>query len=116
MRFRFLQRALNISGFAGSGQANQHVTRQTKGRYLACENFIKTIIVARGSEQSAIACEANRRIRATVPGEAHHELSRKMCRVSRAAAISAHQQFISGTQTLLDQIGSFDDSGFEARK
>jgi hypothetical protein len=32
-----------------------------------------------------------------------------MCRVSRAAAISAYKQFLSHTQTLLDQIGGLDD-------
>jgi hypothetical protein len=48
--------------FAESRQANQHITRRAKGRYRACENFIETIIVAHDTEQSAIACETNRRL------------------------------------------------------
>src|SRR5438132_2053406 len=46
--------ALHIFRFAGSSQANQHVTRRAKGRHLACEDFIEAIFVARGNEQSAI--------------------------------------------------------------
>jgi hypothetical protein len=66
--------------------------------------------------KSAIAYETNRRIGATALGETHHQLSHKMCRVSRAAAISAYKQFLSDTQILLDQIRRLDESGFEARK
>jgi hypothetical protein len=86
--------ALHIFRFAGSGQANQHVTRRAKGRYLACENFIETIIVAGGSENAPVAGETNRRVRATVPGETHHKLSLKnvprqpRCRHFRIQAIS----------------------------
>src|SRR5206468_7020737 len=77
----------------------------TKRSHLACENFIETIIIRSRCEKSAIACKANRRMRATVLGETHYELGREMRRIGRASTIPAHEQFVSGAQTLLDQIG-----------
>jgi hypothetical protein len=44
-------------------------------------------------------------MRATVLGETHYELGREMRRISRTSTIPAHEQFVSGPQTLLDQIG-----------
>ena len=109
--------ALHIFRFAGSGQANQHATRRAKGRYLACENFVETIIVAGGS-QNAPPSPARQ-----IAGYARRSLAKrttssvsKMCRVSRAAVISAYKQFLSHTQTLLDQIGSLEDPELRGSK
>ena len=54
-RLCFLQGALNIFRFTGRRQANQHISRKAKCRHLASENFVEAIIVARGSEKSAVA-------------------------------------------------------------
>ncbi len=86
-RFRFLQRAQDIFRLARSRQANERISRLTKCRYLACENFIEAVIVCGRSEKPAIARETNRRLRPAIPGETHYELSRKMGRVSRAPTI-----------------------------
>ena len=69
-RFRFFQRAPDIFGFPGSRQANEQIAWNTKGGHLASENFIESIIIARGSQQSAIARQTNRRIRSAIFAEA----------------------------------------------
>jgi hypothetical protein len=47
--------------------------------------------------------ETNRRKRRSIVGKTHDQLRREMGCVS-AAAVPAHQQFVSRTQTLIDQI------------
>jgi len=78
-------------------------------RNLACENFIEAVIVCGRSEKSAIAREANRRLRPAVLRETHYELGRKMRGISRAPAISANEQFVSRAQTFFDQIGGLSN-------
>jgi hypothetical protein len=95
--------ALHIFRFAGSSQANQHVTRRAKGRHLACENFIEAIFVARGNGQSAIACETKSPDYARRPlGETHYEFCRKLCGIGRAPTVPANKQFVPRAQTLFD--------------
>ena len=103
-RFCFFQRALDIFGFPGSRQANEQIAGHTKGGHLACENFVESIIIARGSQQRAVARETNRRIRSAIFAEAYDKLGCEMRGVSRATPIAADEQFVSRAQTLLDQI------------
>jgi hypothetical protein len=103
--------ALHIFRFAGSSQANQHVTRRAKGRYLACENFIETIIVAHGSEQSAIACETNGRITRDGPwidgpqAQSQNVPCQPRCRHFRIQAISFRHADIVRLDRQLRRIG-----------
>ena len=89
----------------GSGQANEHIARNTERRHLTRKDFIETIIVPSGGENSAIARETNRRKRTSIFSKTHDKLRRKMGCISRAAAVPAHQQFVACAQTLIDHIG-----------
>ena len=76
----------------------------TERRHLTRKNFIEAIIIPCGGENSAIARETNRRKRRSIVGKTHDKLRRKMGCIGRAAAVPAHQQFVSCAQTLIDQI------------
>ena len=65
-RFRFFQRAPDVFRFAGSRQADEHVARHAERRNLTGKNFIESIIVACGSEKSAIARQTDRRVSAAI--------------------------------------------------
>src|SRR6266581_2534505 len=69
----------------------------------------KAIVFNLRTFASSIARKTNRRMRATVLGETHYELGREMRRIGRTSTIPAHEQFVSGPQTLLDQIGGLCD-------
>jgi hypothetical protein len=93
-----------ILRFSGSSQADEHIARLSKRCHLTRKNFIEPVIIRCGSQNSAIACETNRRKRAPIVSKTYDQLRREMGCVSRAAAVPAHQQFVSRTQTLLNQI------------
>ena len=88
----------------------------TECGHLTRKNLIETIVVPSGGENSAIARETNRRKRASILGKTHHKFRRKMRCISRAAAVSANEQFVSCAQTLIDHIGSLRHLWFEAGK
>src|SRR4030095_2724171 len=102
----FVQRALDISRFAGSRQANQQISWKAESRHLASENFVEAIIIARGSEKSAISVKTNGRVRGSVFHKTYHKLCCEMRRIGRAASIAANEQFVSAAQTFFDQIRS----------
>ena len=115
-RFRFLQCANQILRFSGSGQAYEHIARNTECRHLTRKDLIEAIVVPSGGENSAIARKTNRRKRAAIFGKTHHKFRRKMRCISRAAAVAANKQFVSCAQTLIDHIGSLRHLWFEAGK
>ncbi len=112
---RRFYRTKDISRLAACSQGDQQVARLTQSLNLSRKHVLKAEIIADRCQVGAVRCEGDGWQRDTVAAEPAYEFRGDMLGVTRAAAIAAKQELVSGEECGHHRLGDSRNLGPVAR-